>query len=322
MKYKASVIVPNWNGIKYIEICLNSLFNLEFDNFEIIVVDNGSFDGSKELVAGIFERENKKERGKYFCKHIKLPENYGFARACNEGVFVSEGEYVVLLNNDVEVDKFWLKELVSGMERHPECWMGTSKMIQYENHRQIYNTGDMFKVWGTGGGRGFGEEDRGQYENEEYVFGACAGAGIYRRELFDTVGYLDEDFFIFSEDVDLNLRMQLYGKRAVYLPKAVVYHWGTATVGFNSDRHVFLGTRNDMFVIAKNYTVGEYLKYLWKIFSFRVDVIKKLSFEGQGRVVFLSFLSFLAMLYKMAGKRLKSLSIRKLGMEDVEEVIK
>jgi len=255
-----------------LEVCLNSVCASEYQGFEVIVVDNGSHDGSREKVEELFSRtydqrpdDDTRKCPKYTCHLVRLPKNYGFARACNEGIYNASGKYIVLLNNDVEVEKNWLRELVEGMECHPECGMGTSKMVQYDNRKQIYNTGDLFKVWSTGGGRGFGEIDSGQYEEETYIFGACAGAGIYRRELFKKIGYFDEDFFIFSEDVDLNLRAQLIEERCIYLPKAIVYHWGTATVGFNSDRHVFLGSRNDLLVLFKNYTLREFVEHFQKI---------------------------------------------------------
>jgi GT2 family glycosyltransferase len=318
--YKASIIIPNWNGIKFVEVCLTSVFASDFKNFEVIVVDNGSQDGSREKVEELFEYAKSKT---HFSTHlVKLPSNMGFARACNEGMYNASGEYIVLLNNDVEVEARWLKELVTGMERHPECGMGTSKMVQYDNRKQIYNTGDLFRVWCTGGGRGFGEIDSGQYESEVYVVGACAGAGIYRRSLFDQIGYFDEDFFIFSEDVDINLRAQYAGYRCVYLPKAIVYHWGTATVGFNSDRHVFLGVRNDLFVLFKNYSVSEFFQWFQKIYRFQLSRLKVLSLEGQGWPVLKSFISFLFLFPRMVPKRIKQMSMRKRSLGDLEEIIK
>ena len=139
---------------------------------------------------------------------IKNPENMGFAVACNQGIKAAKGEYIILLNNDIEVESNWLTKLYEGMERHPECGMGTTKMMFLDQRDVFYNTGDLFHAWSAGGGRGQGEKDTGQYEEEDYVFGACAGAGIYRRNFFEKVGVFDEDFFIFAEDVDINMRGQ------------------------------------------------------------------------------------------------------------------
>jgi len=319
-KTKTSIIIPNWNGLKFVEVCLKSVFASDFSDFEVIIVDNGSTDGSREKVEELFAAVTDESR--FTCHLVKLPANMGFARACNEGMYNSSGEYIVLLNNDVEVEPTWLNELVEGMERHPECGMGTSKMVQYDNRQQIYNTGDLFRIWGTGGGRGFGEIDTGQYEEEDYVIGACAGAGIYRRSLFEEIGYFDEDFFIFSEDVDINLRAQLAEYKCVYLPKAIVYHWGTATIGFNSDRHVFLASRNDLFVLLKNYSLREFWFCFKKIYTFQVLRLKSLSLEGQGWAFLKSLFSFLWFFPAMLRKRLAQQIQRKKTIFDIEEIIK
>ncbi|MBM16000.1 MAG: hypothetical protein CMH75_07955 [Nitrospina sp.] len=288
-----SVIVPNWNGIRFVGMCLDSLDKLHFKNFEVIVVDNGSTDGSRELI----------EEKYSWVRLLKLPENMGFAIACNEGIKTSNARYVVLLNNDIEVTPDWLTELYEGMERHPECGMGTTKMMFLDNRDVFYNTGDLFHSWSAGGGRGQGEKDIGQYDQENFVFGACAGAGIYRKELFNQIGLFDEDFFIFAEDVDLNMRSQLQGFQAVYLPKSKVYHIGTATVGLYSDRYVYLCKRNDIWVFIKNYSLKMYFKYLRSIWKHQFADIKYFTYRGQGHVLFKSKWDALKLLPKMLFRR-------------------
>lgn len=322
MKKKVSIIIPNWNGKKFIEVCLRSVLASQFDEtYEVIVVDNGSTDGSREMAQAIFDGQTEVCVPDTVRTHsVHLPKNMGFARACNEGMYNAQGEYIVLLNNDVEVATDWLQELVAGMERHPDCGMGTSKMIQYDNHDQFYNTGDVFDIRCAGGGRGFGVMNTGQYEEEEYVFGACAGAGIYRRSLFEEIGYFDEDFFIFAEDVDINLRAQLVNQRCIYLPKALVYHWGTATVGFNSNRHVFLFCRNDLFVLVKNYTLKEFCMFAKRITRRIFERAVDYSLEGQGRSLFLSRLSFLWFLPGMVVRRIALQGQRKRGLLDIPEI--
>ena len=189
------------------------------------------------------------------------------------------------------------------MERHPECGMGTTKMMFLDNRDVFYNTGDLFHAWSSGGGRGQGEKDIGQYDLENYVFGACAGAGIYRKELFNQIGLFDEDFFIFAEDVDLNMRSQLQRFQAVYLPKSKVYHIGTATVGLYSDRYVYLCKRNDILVFIKNYSLKMYFKYLSSIWKHQFADIKYFTYRGQGRVLFKSKWGALKLLPKMLFRR-------------------
>ncbi len=308
---KVSVVIPNWNGIKFVGMCLDSMAHSTFKDFEVIVVDNGSTDGSRELIEEKYPH----------VRLIKLPENMGFARACNEGIKASDAEYICLLNNDIEIDPDWLGELVEGMERHPECGMGTTKMMFLDERDVFYNTGDLFHAWSAGGGRGQGEKDAGQYDREEYVFGACAGAGIYRRELFENVGIFDEDFFIFAEDVDLNMRSQLQGMKCVYLPKAKVYHIGTATVGLYSDRYVYLCKRNDIFVLIRNYSLKMYFKYLWTILKHQFGDIKYFTSRGQGLVLLKSKIDALKMLSPMLARRFRIQSARTVPDSEIEKLV-
>ena len=308
---KVSIVVPNWNGMRFVGMCLDSLAQLDFEGHEVIIVDNGSIDGSREMI----------EEKYPWVRLLKMPDNMGFAIACNEGIKASNAEYIVLLNNDIEVTPNWLKELYEGMERHPECGMGTTKMMFLDNRDVFYNTGDLFHSWSSGGGRGQGEKDTGQYEKEDYVFGACAGAGIYRREFFNQVGLFDEDFFIFAEDVDINMRGQLKGLKAVYLPKAKVFHIGTATVGLYSDRYVYLCKRNDIWVFIKNYSLSMYFKYLFSIWKHQFADIKYFTYRGQGQVLLQSKWDALKMLPQMLIRRCQIQTKRSTPDEQIEKLI-
>ena len=308
---KVSVVVPNWNGMRFVGMCLDSLAKLDFEDYEVIVVANGSADGSREMIEEQYPD----------VKLLKLPDNMGFAIACNEGIKASNAEYIVLLNNDIEVTPDWLRELYEGMERHPECGMGTTKMMFLDQRDVFYNTGDLFHSWSAGGGRGQGEKDVGQYEKEDCVFGACAGAGIYRREFFNQVGLFDEDFFIFAEDVDLNMRGQLQGLKAVYLPKAKVFHIGTATVGLYSDRYVYLCKRNDIWVFIKNYSLKMYFKYLSSIWKHQFADIKYFTYRGQGQVLLKSKWDALKLLPQMLCRRKKIQSTRTTSDFEIQKSI-
>ena len=308
---KASVIVPNWNGLRFIGMCLDSLKRSTFEDFEVIVVDNGSTDGSRELMQEKYS----------WIRLITLPTNMGFAIACNRGIQAAKGDYICLLNNDIEVEPDWLAELVDGMERHPECGMGTTKMMFLDDREVFYNTGDLFHAWSAGGGRGQGEKDVGQYDREDLVFGACAGAGIYRRELFDAVGVFDEDFFIFAEDVDLNMRSQLQGFKTVYLPKAKVYHIGTATVGLYSDKYVYLCKRNDVFVLIKNMSIRMFIRNVFTILKHQLQDIKYFSYRGQGIVLLKSKMDALKMLFPMLIRRFRIQSSRTVADSEIEKIM-
>ena len=297
--------------MNFIGMCLNSLALSDFDSYEVIVIDNGSIDGSLEMI----ERKYPEVR------LIKNQSNMGFAIACNQGIKAAKGDYISLLNNDIEVESNWLTKLYEGMERHPECGMGTTKMMFLDQRDVFYNTGDLFHAWSAGGGRGQGEKDTGQYDKEDYVFGACAGAGIYRREFFEQVGIFDEDFFIFAEDVDINMRGQLQGFKCIYLPEAKVYHIGTATVGLYSDRYIFLCKRNDIFVLVRNYSLKMYFKYLWTILKHQFNDIKYFTYRGQGAVLVKSKLSAFKMLIPMLIRRFRIQSSRTVFDNRIESLI-
>ena len=292
-------------------MCLDSLNQSNFESYEVIVVDNGSVDGSRQMI----------EKKYPWVRLVKNKSNMGFAIACNQGIRVAKGDYIALLNNDIEVEPSWLAKLYDGMERHPECGMGTTKMMFLGQRDVFYNTGDLFHAWSAGGGRGQGEKDTGQYDDEDHVFGACAGAGIYRREFFEQVGIFDEDFFIFAEDVDINMRGQLQGFKCVYLPEAKVYHIGTATVGLYSDRYIYLCKRNDVFVLIRNYSLKMYFRYLRVILKHQFKDIKYFTYRGQGMILFKSKLDVLKMLVPMLIRRFRIQRSRTVPDNEIEPLI-
>ena len=292
-------------------MCLDSLAQSDFDSHEVIVIDNGSVDGSREMIEEKYPQ----------VRLIKNRKNMGFAVACNQGIKAATGTYISLLNNDIEVESSWLSKLYEGMERHPECGMGTTKMMFLDQRDVFYNTGDLFHSWSAGGGRGQGEKDVGQYDTEDYVFGACAGAGIYRRDFFEQVGIFDEDFFIFAEDVDINMRGQLQGFKCIYLPEAKVYHIGTATVGLYSDRYIYLCKRNDIFVLIRNYSLRMYFRYLWPILKHQFNDIKYFTYRGQGIVLFKSKLDAFKMLHSMLFRHFRIQSSRSVPDSKIDPLI-
>ena len=199
-------------------------------------------------------------------KVIALQENRGFAGGNNVGIRAAQGEFVVLLNNDTEVDPRWLEEVIAAFERHPEAGSVASKMKLFDQRDTFHTTGDFYRLDGIPGNRGVWEIDRGQYDREEYVFSACGGSAAYRRSMLDQIGLLDEDFFFSCEDVDLGWRAQLAGWHCVYAPKAVVYHKLNATGGGATAS--FYDGRNFLWLIAKDYPSS-----LWKIY--RGVIIRK-----------------------------------------------
>lgn len=305
---RVSIVIPNWNGARLLGMCLDSLARSSFRDFEIIVVDNGSEDISCALI---------RERYPHV-KLIRLDRNYGFAPACNEGIRAAEGEFIVLLNNDIEVTPCWLGELVAGMDRHPECALGASRMMYRDSRAVFCNAGDGLRPWGAGKSRGEGEVDRGQYDTEEEIPGVCAGAAIYRRNLFEEIGLFDERFHSLAEDVDLNFRARLYGHAAWYFPEARVYHIGSATLGRYSDRYAYQAHRNEWFVLLKNLPLGLFIKHFMDIFRNQLRNTLYFSQRGQGGLLFRAKLDVFKNLTGMARNRQKIQSERRIVDTELE----
>ena len=159
---------------------------------------------------------------------------------------------MALLNNDTETDPRWLLALVEAADGCPEAGFFASKLVDFDDRRILDGAGDVLRRSGLPYRLGHGEPDRGQYDEVTFVFGACAGAAMYRRSMLDDVGLFDEDFFANCEDGDLSFRAQLAGYRCLYVPGSVVYHMGSATFGKRSATSTRLGTRNSLCLLVKN----------------------------------------------------------------------
>lgn len=248
-----SVIIPNWNGARFLPTCLEALERQTYPNIEIIVVDNASHDDSRLLMQARYPRVNV----------IALPVNRGFTGACNAGLWFARGEIVALLNNDTEVDPDWAAAVVDAFARHPQAGAVASKMLLFDQRDQIHTTGDYFTTDGRAGNRGVWEQDTGQYDDEMFVFSACGGSAAYRRALLDQIGMLDDDFFFSGEDVDFGWRANLAGWRCLYTPRAVVYHQLSATGG--GVIASFYDGRNLIRILVKNLPSALWRRYARKI---------------------------------------------------------
>jgi len=260
MRPLISVIIPNWNGASYLPTCLDSLRRQSYPDFEVIVVDNGSSDGSLELLGRDYPE----------VKVVALPENRGFAGGVNAGIREAQGEIIAVFNNDAEADPRWLEELAGALARHPEAGMATPKVLLFDRRDVINSAGDFYGVDGVPGNRGVWQHDEGQFDGEEYVFGAAGVASAYRRAMLDEVGLFDEEFFAFCEDVDLAWRAQLAGWKCIYAPRAVVYHKLSATGGGRMASY-YCG-RNFIFVVAKNYPRSLLRRYWWRIVAAQLRI--------------------------------------------------
>ena len=237
---KVTIIIPNYNGLKFMEPCFQALKRQTSDEFDVLVVDNGSNDGSVEWL---------KERK---IPTIFLSENTGFSGAVNAGIRASVTPYVILLNNDTEADEDYVRQMILAIEKSPSIFSVSCKMIQLYHKELMDDAGDMYTVLGWAYQRGVGQSAAG-YNREREIFSACAGAAIYRREVFDRIGLFDEMHFAYLEDIDVGYRAKIAGYHNRYCPKAVVYHAGSGTSGskYNSFK-VRLAARNNVYLNYKN----------------------------------------------------------------------
>jgi len=238
---KVSIIIVNWNGKQHLEECLDSLSKQTLKAFETILVDNGSSDGSIEFVEKNFPA----------VKIIKLNKNEGFCRGNNIGLQHARGDFIALLNNDTLVDMHWLEELFKSMTKRSHVGICASCIVNYYSRAVLDTAGDGFDLCGVGYKIGEGMPIT-EFQKERYVFGACAGAALYRRSMIDEIGFFDERFFAVGEDLDLSFRAMLAGYKCLYVPQAVVYHKINQTVGRNSDFLLYHSRRNVEYTFFKN----------------------------------------------------------------------
>jgi len=238
-----SVVVLNWNRKALTEQCLRGLQQQVLLPQEVIVVDNGSTDGSAEYLSTRFPE----------VALLALSENLGFCGGNNAGIRRAGGDYIALLNNDAEADPRWLEALVRALEARPDVGFCASKILLHDRPDLLDTAGDGYTIAGSGFKRGHldGADDPA-YNRPAEVFSACAGAALYRRAMLDDVGLFDEDFFISQEDVDLCFRAQLRGYKGLYVPTAVVRHHLNATLKTYSRTYVYYGHRNLEYVYVKN----------------------------------------------------------------------
>lgn len=239
---KSTVVIPNYNGIKYIEACLESLFTGTTRDLEVIMVDNASTDGSLELVKEKFPQVSI----------IENQENTGFDHAVNQGILASTTPYVILLNNDTRVELSFVHELEKVMEQDQRLFSASAKMIALHDKEKMDDAGDFYCALGWAFARGKGKKPELYHESCE-IFASCAGAAIYRREYFEQIGLFDEHHFAYLEDIDIGYRAQLYGYRNCFAPDAVVYHAGSATSGsrYNAFK-TKLAAQNSIYLVYKN----------------------------------------------------------------------
>lgn len=243
---RVSVVIPNWNGMSHLAECFKALQAQTFRDFAVIVVDN---DSSDESVSWLSENVPS-------ARVIRRSHNGGFSKAVNDGIRKSVSPYIALLNNDTRAEDTWLEELVRGLDENPGYDVAASLMLLYYEPGKVNAAGDCYNVVRmTGINRGLGESVE-RYAEPCRVLGACAGAALYRSQLFEDVGLFDEDFFLTSEDTDLNLRALIAGKKCLYVPSARIHHKLRSSIEEHpSEWMALLSARNEAMTFTKSMPV-------------------------------------------------------------------
>jgi GT2 family glycosyltransferase len=306
-----AVVVTNWNGRTDLERCLPSLRAQTYKDFEVIVVDNGSTDGSLELLEAEFPEVHV----------IPLGENRGFATANNIGIRESNAEYIALLNNDTQVDPAWLAELVDCLERHPLAASATSKMVLMQAPDTIDGAGDVLTWSFLPHPRGHGEADRGQFEEEIQVFSASGGAALWRGDVLKSLGAFDEAFFIYYEDVDLGFRARLQGHQCWYVPTSIVlHHRGAATKGL-TEFELFHPLKNRWFMIFKDTPARLLVRHLPEIVFGDAQWAHRALTNRRARAALRAYGTVLRSLPRLLRQRRSIQRSRRISLEELDRLL-
>ncbi len=270
-----TVVIVNYNGGEMICKCLAALERQTLQDFVAVVVDNNSADDS---VAGIRRSHPK-------VVILELDNNPGFSGGVNHALQTCAlGTWVALLNPDAFPAKDWLENLVASAGKHPEYAAFGSRMFSDQDQLQLDGVGDVYHVSGLPWRRAHGCPNSHKYDEEKEIFAPCAAAALYRTSALSDIGPLDEDFFLYVEDIDLGFRLRLAGHRALYVPTAHIRHLGSAFVGKHSDFQIYHGHRNLVWVFVKNMPGILFWIFLPLHILLNAATLVWLVARGQGRV--------------------------------------
>lgn len=311
---KLSVIIPNWNGKHLLKTCLTSLKKQTFKDFEVVIIDNGSKDGSNEYIEKYFPE----------VKLIKLETNIGFAPAINLGLKICVGEMMMLLNNDTEVDKDCLKNLVNTAEKKKDIGFIAAKILNFNNRKLIDSAGDYIDAVGHADNLGRGQKDNEQFNEPGPLFLATGGGSLFKREVFEKIGFFDHEYFAYMEDVDLCFRAQIAGIKGWYEPTAVIYHIHKATSSKNPGFTEYLQYRNMTLTVLKNFPRELFLKDMnWlRFFLVNINTIRYLASIGYLKEALKAEWFIIKTLPKTLEKRSKIQSSIKVPIEYILENVR
>jgi GT2 family glycosyltransferase len=297
-----SVIIVTWNSGRYLSRCLDSLSEQSFQDFEIVLVDNGSTDGALEGL---------QERYPSLSLRIELSAtNLGFARGNNLGARLACGQWIALLNTDAFPEANWLENLIKATKDYPQYTCLSSRQLQANKPELLDGAGDAYHVSGLAWKRDMGYPARQYGLESKEVFSACGAAAFYLRDAFLNVGGFDEDFFSYLEDVDLGFRLRLQGHRCLYVADAVVHHIGSATLGVTSDFALYHYHRNLIWSFVQNMPSRLFWRYLFAHFIANIIYLVVYTMRGRGGVLWKGKMDALHGLSRARQKRRKIQALR------------
>ncbi|MBU1660121.1 MAG: glycosyltransferase family 2 protein [Chloroflexi bacterium] len=306
-----SIIIPNWNGANVLPRCLTALSAQTFTDYEAIVVDNASTDGSVDNLEAQWPN----------VQVIRLDRNLGFAAANNIGAHHARGRWLALLNNDAFPEPGWLAALVQATRTHPEFTFFASRLIQAEAPNLLDGAGDVYHITGLAWRRCYNiPVDQCGTQIEE-VFSPCAAAALYPRDAFLEVGGFDEDFGSYHEDVDIGFRLRLRGHHCLYIPDAIVHHIGSASTGKQSDFSVYYGHRNLVWSYTQNMPGFLFWVYLPAHLYVTIIFLIHYSLRGQAKAIWKAKLHALTGLPAALRKRRIVQSHRQVHPTEISRVL-
>jgi len=257
---KICIVILNWNGLQDTTICLNSLKKIKYNNYKVILVDNGS---------NLDEGARLKEKFGDYIYIIKTNKNYGFAEGNNIGIrfaLKNNADYILCLNNDTLVQPDFLNIMVKALKKSQDIGMVACKILNFPDKKTINATWSSVYKTGLFVGNGYGEIDTKSYDNTEFVFGPSGCCALFSAKMLKEISvkndFFDKDLFAYHEDIDIAFRAQWKGWKCIYAPKAIIYHKQSKSLGNNSARKLFLTNKNNLNVFVKNYPAKVILKYL------------------------------------------------------------
>jgi GT2 family glycosyltransferase len=306
-----SVLVLNWNGAPHLPRCLEALQVQTWRDFEVLVLDNASTDGSVDEV----------ERRWPGFHLVRFEHNLGFAAANNRGARLARGRWLAFLNNDAFPQPDWLERLIEAAQTRPEFTFFASRLVYAGDTERMQAAGDVLNISGFAWSRDNGFPLEAAHLAPEEVFSACAAAAMYQRQAFLEVGGFNEDFVSHLEDVDLGFRLRMVGRRCLYVPSAVVSHVGSASYGAESERTVYQVQRNVVWLYVANMPGRLFWKYLPAHLAGNLVFLLYYALHGRGRAVLRAKLDALGGLPGALRRRRRVQSARTAALAEIERAL-